>query len=94
MLDTQPPEKVEHQAWNMRPRSKEREIGPEFRFKGNKTQIERLSNQIDSNLPSANFNESQMINNQTRKLLRKYYETGKMGEKHRNLNIIPHNVVS
>lgn len=32
MLDSKPPEKIELKAWNMRPRSKDKEIGPEFRF--------------------------------------------------------------
>ena len=31
-LDPTPPSQIEHKAWNMRPRTKEREIGPQFRY--------------------------------------------------------------
>ena len=49
MLDTTPPSKAAVQAWNMRPRDKRLEIGPQFRFT-HRTQLQRmhddLSNQI------------------------------------------------
>lgn len=32
LLDTTPPSKNANKAWDMRPRNKENEIGPEFRF--------------------------------------------------------------
>ena len=33
MLDNTPPGKSEVKAWNLRPRTKERELGPDVRFK-------------------------------------------------------------
>jgi hypothetical protein len=37
-LDTDPPAMEEVKAWNMRPRDKNQEIGPQFRF-DNRTQL-------------------------------------------------------
>ena len=32
VIDPTPPAKIEREAWNMRPREKKKEIGPQFRF--------------------------------------------------------------
>lgn len=32
VIDPTPPAKIEREAWNMRPRAKDKEIGPQFRF--------------------------------------------------------------
>jgi len=32
ILDTQPPQKIEREAWIMRPRMKDKELGPKIRF--------------------------------------------------------------
>ena len=40
-IDNLPPQKSQIKAWNMRPRIKEKEIGPNFRF-AQKNQMERI----------------------------------------------------
>jgi len=62
MLDLSPPGKIEKFAWQMRPRSKEREIGPELRFNP-KLQIERVYDSIN-NRKSPIFDEVNLTDHQ------------------------------
>eukprot|EP00347_Sterkiella_histriomuscorum_P021157 403335031 len=82
-LDNKPPEKIEKYAWNMRPRSKEREIGPEIKH-NHKLQIERIYDQLNKR-KSPIFQDINLTDHQLHHQARAFVKSGSI-KRHQSFN--------
>lgn len=74
MIDNTPPGKIEVKAWNLRPRSKEMEIGPDMKYKS-KLQIERIYDELIMR-KSPVFEDKLLTDHKVHTQVRKYLESG------------------
>ncbi|CDW72407.1 UNKNOWN [Stylonychia lemnae] len=82
MLDLNPPGKIEKFAWQMRPRSKDKEIGPELRFNP-RLQMERIYDSIN-NRKSPIFEEVNLTDHQLHQQVREFVKSGNV--RHQSFN--------
>lgn len=76
-LDTDPPVLERVRAWNMRPRNKPQEIGPQFRF-DNRTQLQRVKQSLCTQITNE-FSLNECTSPMIEKKIKKFIQSGDYG---------------